>query len=278
MSLVSKNVEVHASGKNVKHYKDLGYEIPHKENGRIDRCKTFSVNVNDIPTGSTDVYVRVRCDSCGKEYEVPYSRYYKPMTKFGRTWCADCSRHLSCYKSNISDEERQIKRNYLEYTAFIKRILKRDNYACQHCGRKNCRLVVHHIEGYADNIELRTVDTNAITLCEDCHKDYHCIYSNFHSNKKDFEEWNGKTELKHGTYEYQRYRKIICLETFEIFDSFSQLSKSINNYSTTKIQKHCNHEAVNKGDGRKNSSYIKSIRGLHYEWLDEYKQKKERIS
>lgn len=275
MGLISKTVQVRASGKNIKHYKELGYNIPHNNKGRIDKYTPFSVAVDDIPKGSTDVLVEVECDACHKRYWKSYARYYESVSKYGRTWCANCSRHLSCYKSDISDEERRVQRNYPEYTEFIKRVLKRDNYTCQHCGKTKCRLVVHHIEGYADNIELRTEDTNGITLCEDCHKDYHYIYSNLHSNKKDFEEWNGKTELKNGIYELIRYRKIICLETYEIYDSISQLSKSINNYSTTKIKQHCNHEPVDKKDGRQKLSYIQSVRGLHYKWLDEYNQQQK---
>lgn len=49
--------------------------------------------------------------------------------------------------------------------------LVRDDYTCQFCGKKNCRLEVHHIvfrrNGGSDNLE------NLITLCEDCHKAVH---------------------------------------------------------------------------------------------------------
>jgi 5-methylcytosine-specific restriction endonuclease McrA len=50
-------------------------------------------------------------------------------------------------------------------------ILHRDNYTCQCCGKKNCRLEVHHIkfrrDGGTDDEE------NLITLCEECHKGVH---------------------------------------------------------------------------------------------------------
>ena len=48
--------------------------------------------------------------------------------------------------------------------------LVRDNYACQCCGKKNCRLEVHHIvfrRNGSNDLE------NYITLCEDCHKAVH---------------------------------------------------------------------------------------------------------
>lgn len=50
-------------------------------------------------------------------------------------------------------------------------ILHRDNYTCQCCGKKNCRLEVHHIKfksnGGTDDEE------NLITLCKECHDGVH---------------------------------------------------------------------------------------------------------
>ena len=50
-------------------------------------------------------------------------------------------------------------------------VLNRDSYKCQHCGKKNCRLEVHHItyrsNGGTDD------ENNLITLCKDCHDSVH---------------------------------------------------------------------------------------------------------
>ena len=60
--------------------------------------------------------------------------------------------------------------NY-DYSSRRSAVLHRDNYTCQCCGKKNCRLEVHHIifrsNGGTDDEE------NLITLCEDCHKGVH---------------------------------------------------------------------------------------------------------
>ena len=57
------------------------------------------------------------------------------------------------------------------YSSRREAILHRDNYTCQCCGKKNCRLEVHHIKfksnGGTDDEE------NLITLCENCHKGVH---------------------------------------------------------------------------------------------------------
>lgn len=57
------------------------------------------------------------------------------------------------------------------YASRREAVLHRDNYTCQCCGKKNCRLEVHHIKfrsnGGTDDEE------NLITLCTDCHKGVH---------------------------------------------------------------------------------------------------------
>ena len=50
-------------------------------------------------------------------------------------------------------------------------ILHRDNYTCQCCGKKNCRLEVHHIKFRRDGGT--NDEENLITLCEDCHRGVH---------------------------------------------------------------------------------------------------------
>ena len=57
------------------------------------------------------------------------------------------------------------------YTNARKHALVRDNYTCQCCGKKNCRVEAHHIvfrsKNGSNDLE------NYITLCEDCHKAVH---------------------------------------------------------------------------------------------------------
>ena len=78
------------------------------------------------------------------------------------------------------------------YSSRRSAILHRDNYTCQCCGKKNCRLEVHHIKfksnGGTDDEE------NLITLCEDCHKGVHA--GTVELNKKP----KKSKELKHTTH------------------------------------------------------------------------------
>ena len=78
------------------------------------------------------------------------------------------------------------------YSSRRSAILHRDNYTCQCCGKKNCRLEVHHIKfksnGGTDDEE------NLITLCKECHDGVHA--GTVVLNKKPKKSKN----LKHATH------------------------------------------------------------------------------
>ena len=103
-----------------------------------------------------------------------------------------------CYSwnPNLTDEDRQDRRIVQGYKDWRESVYERDNYTCQKCGdNKGGNLNAHHIESYRSNPELRTEVANGITLCEDCHKDFHHQYG-YGGNTK--EQWN--EFIKGGTY------------------------------------------------------------------------------
>lgn len=57
------------------------------------------------------------------------------------------------------------------YSSRREAILHRDNYTCQCCGKKNCRLEVHHIK-FRSN-DGTDDEENLITLCKECHDGVH---------------------------------------------------------------------------------------------------------
>ena len=82
------------------------------------------------------------------------------------------------YNSDLTEEERQIKRKYPEYIEWVQAVFERDNYTCQKCSQYGGSLNAHHIEAYATNKELRVDVNNGITFCKTCHKDFHHQYGN----------------------------------------------------------------------------------------------------
>jgi 5-methylcytosine-specific restriction endonuclease McrA len=70
-------------------------------------------------------------------------------------------------------QENNSARNSFEYKLWHKKVLERDNYTCQICGRKMHHLHVHHIKPFALYPELRIDIENGIALCNFCHKNVH---------------------------------------------------------------------------------------------------------
>lgn len=120
-------------------------------------CKRESViNFSDFKNGH-------RCKKCAIE---------KNIGKGNPNW-----------NSNLTDEERKIKRFYPEYKKWRTDIYVKDDYTCQRCSQRGGVLNAHHILNYSSNKELRTKISNGITLCDCCHKKFHFIYGKKDNNK-----------------------------------------------------------------------------------------------
>jgi len=74
-----------------------------------------------------------------------------------------------------SNKERyRLRKNKISYVRI--EAFERDNYTCQCCLKRGLNLNAHHIAPFSTNIELRYDVNNLITLCVDCHKQYHKQY------------------------------------------------------------------------------------------------------
>lgn len=79
------------------------------------------------------------------------------------------------YKKALRDGRWQIRKT---------EIMRRDGFACKECGAKasdGVVLNVHHRKYYPGKMPWEYEDENLVTLCEDCHAEYH-------RQKKEFEE------------------------------------------------------------------------------------------
>lgn len=72
-------------------------------------------------------------------------------------------------------------------------ILQRDNFTCQHCGRKDRTLHVHHLLYNKDAKPWEYDNKNLITLCDVCHEndteESRASYALFLETKRKFEEF-----------------------------------------------------------------------------------------
>ena len=263
MGLISETVNVKWHNTTKKYYEDKGYIF-------TKMGDEFEIKVKDLSKGS-NVKVRVYCDCCKKEYELTYYNY-KKQNHNGKNYCKTCINSMfrigennNRWNPNLTQEERENGRNYPEYIEFIKKVLARDNYTCKCCGRYGGKMNVHHLDGYDWCKEKRTDETNGITLCQTCHKNFHSIYGRGNNTKEQFEEWIGQVigELEKYNGKLPTTRKIYCIEEDKIYDSAKQLSEILNVVNST-IYSTCNH--IPK---------YKTIQGKHILWLDEYKQMTE---
>lgn len=70
-----------------------------------------------------------------------------------------------------------------------KSVKERDGYCCQNpsCKSRVGIMHAHHIESYVDNPDVRTSLTNGVTLCNDCHTEFHSIYGKGGNNRTQIE-------------------------------------------------------------------------------------------
>lgn len=76
------------------------------------------------------------------------------------------------WKGGLSLIRSRYKRPY-KHTIWRNKILERDNYTCQECGKKDGLLNAHHIQPWATNKKLRYLLRNGVTLCFKCHQYVH---------------------------------------------------------------------------------------------------------
>jgi hypothetical protein len=109
------------------------------------------------------------CNKCGNEFSVSRTKIKVGRGKF-------CSKECyweSLIDTNISDEERELSRDYPEYREWRKRVFKRDKYTCQYCKKYGGELNAHHIIAFSKDSSLRVDISNGITLCRQCHINEH---------------------------------------------------------------------------------------------------------
>ena len=93
------------------------------------------------------------------------------------------------WKGGITKDYQRV-RNSLKYQEWRLEVYKKDNFTCQKCGcNEGGNLNAHHILSFKDWPEARIVVDNGMTLCKDCHKDYHGIYGYTNFPDGSLEEW-----------------------------------------------------------------------------------------
>lgn len=86
------------------------------------------------------------------------------------------------------DRRRRGSPTQLQFGRVALNVRKRDHNSCVVCGCSGCMLHVHHLEPWAYAPALRYDPANLVTLCKECHSQFHIIYGKS-GDLEDFEEF-----------------------------------------------------------------------------------------
>lgn len=94
------------------------------------------------------------------------------------------------WQGGINDENDSIRKSW-EYKQWRQDVYKRDGFVCQKCGAsgKDAKLNAHHILNFSNHEELRFDVSNGITLCANCHREFHDVYNRRNNTKEQLEEF-----------------------------------------------------------------------------------------
>lgn len=70
-------------------------------------------------------------------------------------------------------------------------MFKRDDYACQLCSTRVGTLNAHHLNAWNSHPDERFDIDNGVTLCTDCHTNFHKEYGYGNNTKEQFSEFRG---------------------------------------------------------------------------------------
>lgn len=114
--------------------------------------------------------------SCGNRSEIAFAKFQSGQR------CSGCkgsriSEKISgpnnyMWNPNLTKEDRVKERKIEGYVEWRRSVFERDGYSCVVCGVGG-RMNAHHIESYARVPEKRLDIDNGVTLCVDCHREYH---------------------------------------------------------------------------------------------------------
>ena len=139
------------------------------------------------PTTKTTRW-RVRCD-CGSELVVFGTALDSGATTSCGCYSRECASKMMAarlgklhpnWNPNLTQEDRDRHRlgtfTNLAWNVLARQVRRRDCATCLVCGKHGTH--VHHLEPWALYPDLRYDPANLVTLCKECHDQFHRLYGN----------------------------------------------------------------------------------------------------
>lgn len=157
----------------------------------------FIIELNDINKNIkvSNKYINAKtimecsCDICGHKWK---SNADNLLRGHGCPKCAienSKGENNHNWNPNLTQEDREDKRNYAEYKEWRKKCYERDDYTCQITGKRGVELCVHHLYSYNKYKCLRTVLDNGITVSKEIHELFHKTYGRGDNTLEQWEEF-----------------------------------------------------------------------------------------
>lgn len=142
-----------------------------------NECYGNWVRPKTEPKGKRDY----SCDYCGGTFKRYPSQVKDKKWKYCSVGCKNSHNSVIHSGENhpnwnpeLTDEDRINARKYPEYFAWRANVFLRDSFTCRCCGdSKGGNLIAHHIYNFAEHTDLRTEMYNGVTVCDECHKEFH---------------------------------------------------------------------------------------------------------
>lgn len=153
--------------------------------GRLTAVVPYSVK------GRGNTHWMCEC-SCGEHIIVEYHS----LIRGGSKSCGCIKREISRnptlnpkYNPLLTAEDRIKRRLIPELVEWRAKVRARDNYTCQLCLGTKKGIIVHHINAYNTHRDQRTLMDNGISLCPECHKNFHAKYGRGNNTEAQFLEY-----------------------------------------------------------------------------------------
>lgn len=156
-----------------------------------DMTQKINYNIKILSTTYMGAFKKLRC-KCKLDGHEWFSTWHNIQSEHG---CPECRRKLLLgennprYNSELTEDDREIRRCTPEYVLWRSSVFKRDNYICQCCNKDTHDNNAHHLYSWNKYRELRYDINNGVTLCGNCHKLFHSIYGYGNNTKEQFEEF-----------------------------------------------------------------------------------------
>jgi len=132
--------------------------------------------------------------SCGNESKTTFANF-----KYHNVRCFECGKNKIACENNyqwIEDREDGVRRSNREAREWRTQVFERDDYTCQCCGERGAKLNAHHLHDYQHHRDLALEMSNGVTLCKQCHVDFHKEYGSRVANTPD--QFIQFKEARHG--------------------------------------------------------------------------------